>query len=250
MIGTFGNTSAQDVIYKTNGEVILVGNLTLKGKIRKYNLPADKEGTVWFISTDAIDSIIYANGTKDVFQSPLPKPLFRENEKLQFKRNSIGFNAAALAFYSNIKLSYRYMVGNGTIGISAAFLKNLNPSYITVYDDYTTDLFYTSLIKNMRWSAKTGIDIYSFDPGSFRIFGGFHWITGKYTTEEFQNLNQESWFISKVNTNNSINGILFSPMFIWQPANFWQLGIGMDIPLYTNRRFSGSFLGTEASLIF
>lgn len=248
--GTVLKTNAQDVIYKKNGEVIQVFNLTTEGKSRSYNLPGDAEGIVRLISISAIDSILFANGTKAVFQPLIQEPIIQENERIQFKRNSLGFDIAAISFYRNLKVSYKYLLGDGTFGIYTSFSKNLDPFNQYVDEQYGNEAYYNNLMRYMRWSGSAGIDAYIFDPGPFRISGGLHWITGKYTTENFRYLEQEPWTISTKETNNSMNGILLSTMFIWRPADFYQLSIGMDIPLYTNRRFRRSFIGMEASLIF
>lgn len=248
--GTILKANAQDVIFKKNGEVIQVFNLTTTGKSRSYNLPGDAKGTVRYISINAIDSILFSNGTKAVFQSLLPQPLIQENEKIQFKRNSLGLDVAAIAFYKNIKLSYKYLLGDGTLGFAASFSKNFDPFDLYVSDQYDNEEFYNNLMRYIRWSARVGIDAYIFDPGPFRISGGLHWITGKYTIENYRYLDQEPWSVSTKETNNSMNGILLSSMLLWQPENFYQFSVGMDIPIYTNRRFRRSFIVIGASLIF
>ncbi|WP_372949568.1 hypothetical protein [Mariniphaga sp.] len=247
--GTILKANAQDVIFKKNGEVIQVFNLTTTGKSRSYNLPGDAEGTVRFISINAIDSILYANGTKTDFQQILPEPIIQEKEKGQFKRNSLGLDFAAITFYKNIKLSYKYLLGDGTLGLYTSFSKNLNPFNLWTEEQYVAEN-YSNLMRYLRWNGRAGVDAYIFDPGPFRISGGVHWVTGKYTTQKYQDLDQEPWYIVTKNTNNSMNGILFSSKFLWQPVDFFQFNTGLDIPLYSNPKFRSSFFEIEASFIF
>ncbi len=249
-IGTILKANAQDVVYKKNGEVIQVYNLSSAGKSRSYNLPGDAEGTVRFISINAIDSILFANGTKAVFQPLLPEPMIQKNGNIQFKQNSLGLDVAAITFYKNIKLSYKYLLGDGTLGIYTAFSKNLEPFNLHIYEQYDNEMYSGNLMRYLRWNGSAGIDAYIFDPGPFRISGGLHWLTGKYTIQKYRDLNQEPWYIVTKDTNNSMNSILLSSMFIWQPAKFYQFSIGMDIPLYSNPKFRSSFFVIEASLIF
>ncbi len=249
-IGTILKINAQDVIYKKNGEVIQVYNFTLAGKSGSYNLPGDAEETVRFISINAIDSILFANGTKDVFQPLLPVPMIQKNEKIQFKRNSLGLDVAAITFYKNIKLSYKYLLGDGTVGIYTTFSKNLEPFNLPIFEQYDNEMYNSNLMRYMRWNGSAGIDAYIFDPGPFRISGGLHWVTGKYTTEKHRNLDQEPWYISTIETNNSMNGILLSTKFLWQPGDFFQFSTGLDIPVYSNPKFRSCFIVIEASLIF
>ncbi|MBW6535717.1 MAG: hypothetical protein K0B11_11955 [Mariniphaga sp.] len=249
-MGTILKANAQDVIYKKNGEVIQVINLTAAGKSRSYNFPDDTEGIVRFISINAIDSILYANGTKTVFQPLLPESVIQEKEKGQFKRNSLGIDVAAITFYKNIKLSYKYLLGDGTLGIYTAFSKNLEPFNLHIYEYYDNEMYYSNLMRYLRWNGSAGIDAYIFDPGPFRISGGLHWITGKYTTQKYWDLDQEPWYNVTKDANNSMNGILLSSKFLWQPVDFFQFSTGLDIPLYSNPKFRSSFFVIEASLIF
>lgn len=249
-IGTIFAASAQDIIYKKNGETLEVYNLTATGKSRSYRLPGDAEGTVRFISINAIDSIIYAIGGKDIFQPLIQRSVIQEYEQKQFKRNSLGLDVGALAFYGSIKMSYKYLLGDGTLGLYTAFSKNPDPYNLYVEEQYDAEMHYSSLMRYMRWNARAGVDVYIFDPGPFRISGGLHWITGKYTSEKYRYLDQEPWSIMTKETNNVMNGLLLSPNFLWQPGDFFQFSVGLDIPLYSNPTFRSSIIGIEVSLIF
>lgn len=248
--GAFLKVNAQDVIYKKNGEVIQVFNLTAEGESRSYNLPGDGEGTVRFISINAIDSILYANGTITVFQQPLREPITKEKGKGQFKRNALGMDVGGLVFYRNLKVSYKYLIGDGTLGFYSAFSKNLEPFSLYVEEEYGSDIYHSNLMRYLLWNGRAGIDGYIFDPGPFRISVGLHWITGKYTTKSYQFFDYEPWSTVTEDANNSMNGILLSSIFIWQPADFYQFSIGIDKPLYSNPKFRSIFFGIEASLIF
>jgi hypothetical protein len=245
-----GQIRAQDVIYKKNGEIIQVFNLATTGKSRSYNLSGDAEGTVRYISINILDSIIYANEAKDIFQPLHSESMIFDNEKIPFNRNSLGFDVAALTFYRNIKISYKYLPGAGNWGFATSFSKNLEPINLYVNEQYDNERYYSNLTRYLRWHVRAGIDAYIFDPGPFRISGGLHWITGKYTTENYQNLEKEPWYILTKETDNSMYGILLSSIFLWQPVDFVQFNVGLDIPLYSSKRFRRSFVGIETLLNF
>jgi hypothetical protein len=243
---------AQDIIYKKNGEVIEVQNLTTSGKSRSYTLPGDAEGVIRYISTNGIDSILYANGVKDIFQSSGYRPVSVEFEKIPFNRNYIGIDVGALAFYENLKISYEYLFGEGNFGLFAAFSKNLGPSKLMVYNDpyYNEHPYYSSLMRHLNWNGRVGINAYIFKPGLFRMSGGLYLVTGKYTKEKYEFIDREPWNIVTKYPNNSMSGLLFSPAFIWQPDDFYQVRAGVDIPLYAKPEFYRTTVKVEASLNF
>lgn len=244
--------NAQDIIYKKNGEIIEVQNLATSGKSRSYKLPGDAEGVIRYISTNIIDSIKYANGTQDKFQTSPLRPVSVDFEKKPFNQNSIGMDVAAITFYRSLKFSYEYLIGDGTLGIFAAISKNLEPFNIIVYDDpyYTEHQYYSNLMTHLRWNGRVGINAYIFKPGPFRISGGLYLVTGKYTKARYEYLDREPWSITTEFPNNSMSGLLFSPAFSWQPDNFYQIRAGVDIPVYAKPKFSITTLKVEAMLNF
>lgn len=244
--------NAQDIIYKKNGEVIEAQNLTTSGKSRSYTLSGDSEGVIRYISTNIIDSIKYANGTKDIFQTSVYRPVSMEYEKKPFNRNFIGMDVGVLAFYENLKFSYEYLFGEGTIGLFAAFSKNLGPNKLMQdeYPYYHEQVYYSSLMRHLNWNGRVGINAYIFKPGFFRMSGGLYLLTGKYTKERYEYIDQEPWTIITKFPNNSMSGLLFSPAFSWQPDDFYQIRVGLDIPLYAKPKFYRTTVKVEAMLNF
>jgi hypothetical protein len=245
--------TAQDILYKKNGEVIEVQNLSPSGKSRSYTLPGDAEGVIRYISTNIIDSILYANGTKDKFQTSAHRPVSIEFEKKPFNRNYIGIDLGAISFYQNLKFSYEYLFGDGTVGLFAAFSKNLEPYNVIINEspDYEINPdYYSSLMRHLGWNGRFGINAYIFKPGFFRISGGLYLLTGKYTKETYRYIDREPWTIITKYPNNSMSGLLFSPAFIWQPDDFYQIRAGLDIPLYAEPKFYRTTVKVEAMLNF
>lgn len=252
LLGVTVNSQAQDKIFRKNGEVIEAFNLSTSGKSRSYTLPGDAEGVVRYISTTAIDSILYANGTKDIFQQTTQTAVIIEYEKKPFNRNFIGMDVGAISFYQNLKFSYEYLLGDGMVGLFAAFSKNLEPYNLAVNESpyYYEDTYYSSLMRHLRWNARVGINSYIFKPGFFRMSGGLYLVTGKYTKETYRYIEQDPWTIITKFPDNSMNGLLFSPAFIWQPDDFYQIRAGIDIPLYAKPKFYRTAVKVEALLNF
>jgi hypothetical protein len=72
--------SGQDTIFRKNGAVIHVVNLSGTGNVRTYQLTGDPDNIWHNISTTIIDSIHYASGRKEIMAPGDPaKPAFSWN---------------------------------------------------------------------------------------------------------------------------------------------------------------------------
>jgi hypothetical protein len=252
--GIAESASAQDVIFRKNGEVLKVTVLTATGKSRSYQLPGDKEGVVRHISINAIDSILYENGTRDVFSQTaqglsLPVP----DEIKSFKRNYVAGDAGALLFYQNLQVSYEYLPGRGYFGIFGTISKNLKPvndSHYAGDELYYEDKYYMSMLKYLKTSFRAGVNAYIFPPGFFRLSAGLSWITANYGYERLEYIDYEPWTRTSLKENRTMNGILFSSALNFQPDDFYQLRVATDIPLYASPNFYVGMIRLEVALNF
>lgn len=246
--GITESVSAQDVIFRKNGEVIKVTILTTTGKSRSYQLPGDEEGVVRHISTNAIDSILYENGTRDVFSQTSPGLSIPVPEEIKsFNRNYVAADAGALLFYRNLQVSYEYLPGRGYFGIFGTISKNLEP-----FNDlhYAGEEYYMPMLKYLKTSFRVGANAYVFPPGFFRLSAGLSWITASYGYEETEYIDYEPWTQTTLKENRRMNGILLSSTLYIQPDDFYQFRLGADIPLYARPNFNVGMIRLEVALNF
>lgn len=242
---------AQDVIYRRNGEVLKVTNLSPAGKSRSYRLPDDAPGVVRYISVSAIDSIVYENGTRDVFSAAVPIiPMAAEESGKSFRRSYVATDFSSLFFYHNLQISYEYLPGKGRAGYFITLAKNLDPFRITEYRDYNNynnyqSDYYSAIIRYMNSSLRLGTNVYIFPPGIFRISAGLSWISGRYDKEIIEYLSQEPYMRTTVAKNQKVNGILFSPALNYQPFDFLQVRMGVDLPVVATSGFNTGMFRLE-----
>jgi hypothetical protein len=242
----------QDVIYRKNGEILKVIQLTPSGKSRSYRLPGDETGIVRYISIQAIDSILYENGIRDIFTLPTSlAQLPAQREAKAFNRSYVAVDGSALLFYQNLQISYEYLLGKGYVGIFGTLAKNLDPFKATEYIDYTYEYsnpYYASMLRYLNTSFRMGVNAYIFPPGFFRISAGLSWITGRYDYERTEYLNQEPYMRTTLEKNRGMNGILFSPALNVQPDDFYQIRLGVDIPLSSSAKFNTGMFRLELAI--
>lgn len=240
---------AQDIIYRRNGEVLKVSNLSPVGKSRSYRLPDDAPGVVRYISVSVIDSIVYVNGTRDVFSTAVPLTSLTPEEPGQsFRRSYVATDFSSLLFYHNLQISYEYLPGKGRAGYFITFAKNLDPYRLTELKNYNYSYendYYMAIIRYMNSSLRLGANVYIFPPGLFRISAGLSWITGRYDKEIIEYLDKEPYMRTTVMKNQKINGILFSPALNYQPFDFLQVRMGVDLPVVANPGFNTGMFRME-----
>lgn len=250
--GTVHMVEAQDVVFRRNGEQITVLDLTKTGKSRTYRLPDDPASVRRHISVTSLDSILYADGTKDVFTHLQSRNIPPETETIRsFNRNFVAVDLSALAFYENLKFTYEYLTQSGRIGLFGTFSKNFNPS--TLYGDPYSwpEYYYGSFMNHLSWNFRTGINAYVFPPGFlFRISSGLSWVTGKYDIENQVYSEDGNLENSGRKKNLSMNGLLLSLALHIQPEKFYQINLGLDIPTFAKPKFNTVVLRCEAAINF
>jgi len=246
--------TAQDILFRKTGEKTEAYNLTTSGKSRSYRLKDDPEMVRRYISIASLDSILYADGTKDIFDFPEIVPVATEPEgKQSFDRNYLIFDIAALSFYQNMKFSYERLVGKGFVGLFGTYAVNLDPMKPYIYESYNYDYenqFYYSMARTMSWNLRAGANFYIFQPGYFRLAAGLSWITGEYNYTKTVSLEQDPWVSTTEYKNEPVNGLLFSPGIHYQPGSFYQIRLGFDIPITSTPDFLMSMLTIEVAVNF
>jgi len=160
--------TAQDILFRKTREKTETYNLTTSGKSRSYRLKDDPEMVRRYINIASLDSIWYADGTKDIFNFPEIVPVATvPEEKQAFNRNYLTFELAALTFYENLKFSYVHLLGKGFVGLFGTYAINLHPFKPDIYEAYNyeyEDQFYYSMARTMSWNFWVGANFYIFQP--------------------------------------------------------------------------------------
>ena len=247
-------SSAQDTIYRRNGEKSEVYDLTRTGKSRSYRLKDDPQEVRRWISISSLDSIRYADGTKDAFNFPVIMPVIPETEEKQdFDRNYIVLDIGGLTFYKNMKFSYEHLLGKGFVGLFATYAYNLDPITPYIYENYGYQneiLFYDPMNRCMIWNFRAGANFYIFKPGYFRLAAGLSWITGDFSYIKNIVIDQDPWMTTDEQKNETVNGFLLSPALHYQPGSFYQFRLGLDIPITVSPNFDMSMITLEAAINF
>jgi hypothetical protein len=166
--------AAQDMMYKTNGGKIQVQVVNKTSQYLSYRLSGSRDSILYYISTSGLDSVIFANGTKDLYA------LRRKTEttpgtiqEIKYGRNLIGTDVASLIFKNTLAFSYEYFIWNRSLGIKALFGFNLSDK------GYYDDNWYNGGYKKGQF-ARIGLNWYFFPPGSFRVGTGLYFYASKY----------------------------------------------------------------------
>lgn len=252
--GFWSSSTAQDILFRKNGEKTEAYNLTTSGKSRSYLLKDDPENVRRWISISSLDSIRYADGTKDIFDFPeIIAVIPGQDEAAPFDRNYLLIDVAALPIYKNLKFSYEHLMGKGFVGLFGTFAVNFDPIKPDIWEGYEYGYefqFYDPMARVMTWNFRAGANFYIFKPGYFRLAAGLSWITGAYNYTKSAPLDHDPWVTTTEHKNEPVNGLLFSPGLHYQPESFIQFRLGLDIPVVVDPDFNMSMLTLEAALNF
>jgi len=227
LIGSIQIT-AQDVIFKRNGELVNAKILNQIGSGISYRYYDNRDSLTYYISTSVIDSIIYQSGAKDIFtksdvdDSPSLQPLIPV-----YRHNLIGVDLADILLFSKIGVSYEYLPGKMTVGFKISFEKDLkNPYY---YDPNYSNNGFTN------WNLQLGVDFYIFPPRTFRLGAGLHYVFAQYNHSYYTG----STYVSTIKDAHDIMLTFFG---FYNLDKNWAINLGFDIPLL-NRSYEYSSLG-------
>lgn len=95
-----------------------------------------------------------------------------------------------------------------------------------------------------------GSQLLYFSAGYFRLTAGLSWITGEYNYTKTVSLEQDPWVSTTEYKNEPVNGLLFSPGIHYQPGSFYQIRLGLDIPVTVTPDFQMSMLTLEVAVNF
>lgn len=137
--------SAQDKIYKKDGEVLSVKILEIGLDEIKYKIWDNQEGPTYSIDKELIKKVVYNNGRTEVYQSNLKDPALYADQrnmaiKLDFIKPLLGYTA--ITFEKSVKLGQSFEVELDIIGAGKNFEIN--------YYDYDPSGNYQTYRRNAR----------------------------------------------------------------------------------------------------
>ncbi|MEI8114883.1 MAG: hypothetical protein WCI54_14700 [Bacteroidia bacterium] len=223
--------SAQDLIYRKNGEIIKAKILNITDKSLSYKLHEPAENIIYNINLSVVDSIIYENGEKETFfKKPVSVISGNNNENLNYRHHLLGADLSGYLFYKNLLFSYEYLPGKTRLGFKLAFSKNLEPwSYDGYYGSF-------NIGRILKWSTRIGMNYYFFPPRTFRIGTGLHYVFGSYDS-----------YLTK---DAKATGMLISFFGFYNITENLAINFGFDVPLHFNPSSSTTVIRCEIMFNF
>lgn len=216
---------AQDLIYKKNGEILAAKIVSTLAKSINYRLPGETDQTIHHLSVDALDSIIYQNGRKNIFFHKQPEFQAPEQSiRPGYKHHLIGVDLAGLAFYHNLTFSYEYLPGKASVGFKAAYGRNIRS--MEAFDYYYSFNFGSF----PEWTFRAGINGYIFPQRTFRFGSGMYYLLGSYPVLEygFNNSNSDFW---EITGNKELRGLVFCAFGFYNITKNLAANLSWDIPV-------------------
>lgn len=207
-----------------------------QGPERTYTLYNSGDSLIYHILTLKLDSIVYQDGTREVFNSQHTAELSPIPPEQTFKHHLAGIDIGAW-MYKNARLSYEYFPFNTNIGFKGSVSVKVSPKSIEVWtneDEYYDEQFlYMNIRGYSTWHATLGCNYYFFRPGSFRAITGLHYLVGAYKLSQVitdANYNVvETREIKK-----TLNGLLLNTYLYWSLNEYLSVNVGFDTPLIVN----------------
>ena len=228
--------AAQDLIYKKNGEIVKARILEATDASLSYKLYNPVDSLTHIINTQAVDSIIYRNGTKTSFKKVNIVAYQKPREQNTYNTHHlIGLDLSGYVFYGSLTLSYEYLPGKANWGYKVAFAKIV---------DRPKNLSYAfNFNMTPDWSTRLGINYYIFPVRTFRIGTGLYYIFGKYSIYNYYAYEpSESYGTSGDNRN--MSGVVLSIFGFYNLNKHLAFNPGFDIPLImspTSNSFNTAF---------
>lgn len=226
--------SAQDVIFKKNGEIIKTTMLNQTGSSISYRHYDNRDSLTHFISASIIDSIIYQNGTKEFFKKstikdfPPPQTL-----KPVYLHHLIGVDMTDLLLYNSYGVSYEYLPGKMHIGFKAAFEKGIP-------NQYESDI---SNVGFNNWNVRLGVDYYIFPPRTFRFVTGLHYVYTQY--KNYSNYSSDG-FGTKENSHN----IMFALFGFYNITKHLAFNLGFYTPVLNGTSSYSTIYGLKGEVMY
>lgn len=209
--------SAQDVIFKQNGEIIKTKMLNQIGSSISYRPYDNRDSLTYYISASVVDSIVYQSGKKDIFSKSSIKELSsQETLEPVYLHHLIGIDVADILLYNRIGISYEYLLGKTPLGFKAAFEEG--------------DTYYYEPDNGLTcWNVRFGVDYYIFPPRTFRLLAGIHYVYEQYEVYDYDyygTITNHVW--------EDEHDIMFALYGFFNVTKHWAFNLGFNMPLLHN----------------
>ncbi|MES2629058.1 MAG: hypothetical protein V4616_08835 [Bacteroidota bacterium] len=227
--------SAQDKIYKKTGEVTSSKVMEIGEEFVVYKMYNNLEGPNYKIRKEAVEKIVYQNGTVDSFtndpnagrQNYAPAPPVNREPETPAGNGGYGFNVISFDFlsilFNEVGFSYERILNSGFIGIKVPLIIGMNSTANTSVRQYP-NVFQSGIDLNL-YPAGQGRARYFIGP-AFRFGQNENRYYDYYTTDS---RNTYSTIAFQVN-----NGVMF------QPAKHFNISLLFGVGLRKMNVISGS----------
>lgn len=186
---SFGIPSvAQDLIIRTNGARIEAKILNSDSLFVSYYNLVDSAKTVYNLSTEYINQLVYENGSTVDFsnQSDLVSQI-----AAPFKRNILQSNLFSLVCFGNINIRYERITGTGNIGLFTEAAFTIKPELYRYEknEDYKLIEAWGSSISRSVFFVEAGMIYYPSQKGIFRYGTGFSTLINIYKVDIYEDYN-------------------------------------------------------------
>jgi hypothetical protein len=204
------------------------------------------------VLTQKLDSIIYQNGTKEIFPKESLPVLAISTQKTTYGHHLAGIDMAAW-LYRNIRFSYEYFPFNPNLGFKASISFKTSPKKVEIWvNDYqnANDTYHFLNFRGYSiWHGTLGCDYYFLPPGSFRFLTGLHGLFGSYYINE--TITDGNYNIVETRElKKPLNGLFLNTYLFWSLNEYLTFDMGLDIPLIMSPPMKRAVFTAEFLLTF
>lgn len=221
--------SAQDVIFRHNGEIIKTKMLNQNESSISYQLYDNKDSLTHYISTSVIDSILYQSGTKDIFTIIEDSP--PQTFKPVYLHHLIGFDLADILLYQALGVSYEFLPGNAHIGFKVSHEEwdGYLPQSEESYEKFT------------NWNLRIGVNYYFFPQRTFRMSTGINYIFSHEKSYDYS---------ASLTTIEDLHNFDFSIYGFYNLSKQIAINIGYNFPISLGKYRNSNFYALKCELMF
>ncbi len=184
--------SAQDKIYRRSGDVVTAKIVEVSEEFVVYKSFTNPEGPNYRIRKDAIDKVVYQNGTVENFggtaYTPKPSNSAMYIDPASLGKNIINFDFLSILF-NEVGFSYERVINNGFIGVKVPLIMGVG----AVTDNQVREFA-------NKYQSGLDLNLYPTGQGSVKYFIGPALRFGQVTNNNFN-----SYYDPLTNTYTSYN---------------------------------------------
>lgn len=224
------SVSAQDVIFKRNGDIVQTKMLNQFGSNISYKLYDNRDSLTHYISISIIDSILYQNGTKDIFQSiPIKSVSCLKPKTLH---HLIGVDLPDILFNRAFGISYEFLPGNTHVGFKVTHEEwaGYSHEFADPNKDFT------------NWNLRIGVNYYIFPQRTFRLSAGINYL---FSHEKIYDYSP-----SYVLSIKDLHNLDISIYGFYNLSKHWAINIGYNFPISLGLSRNSNFNAIKCEIMY